>query len=178
MLDWINEKPKNRQVSLRLGHFVKDMPDTVSIEEKFCSWCLYQHKGDWGYPFSVDGHIYNKKIVIELLKKYIFTNPNTLEAYIVGSVQRSRYFEEGRCFLEPKMQTFPINIVQSVVNNVSQNVSVESLNQRYLSGDTMIYVYDRQFCGTKQYVSSLKLVDKDGKESILEVSSELVRPNA
>ena len=138
---------------------------------------MYENTSHWGYAFSVDSHIYNKKYLLGLLKKYIYNNPSTLEGYIYGNVRRKKSLAECRCFTDVKMLSFPINIVQSTVDNLSQNVSVEMLNERYLKGDRMRYVYDDNFDPDKLYVKELQFTDKAGNVSQLEISDELIRAN-
>ncbi len=178
IFNWVNEKPRDRQFSLRLGKGISTLPSTISINNEYCNWDLYQHTGSWGYPFSVDAHVYNKQVILKLFKKYIFTNPNTLEADIVSVVGRGKYFAEGRCFTEIKMLTFPINIVQNAIDNISQNVSVEMLNERYLKGEHLEYVVDEQYDATKQYVRQIKFISNEGNATIVPISDEIIHPNA
>lgn len=177
-LDWINEAPEKRQFSLRLGQGVSSLPSSIKREGNYCYWNMYENKGNWGYPFSVDAHIYNKDVVLRLFKRYIFCNPNTLESNVVSSVRRAKTLEQGRCFADIKMLTFPINIVQNCVDNLSQNVSVEMLNQCYLQGETMRYGMDKEYNATKQYVTQIQFTDKEGNTSIININDELTRPNA
>lgn len=177
-LEWINESPEHRQFSLRLGQGVSSLPLTIERDGVYCNWNMYKNKGNWGYPFSVDAHIYNKDIVLKLFKRYIFSNPNTLESNVVSSVRRAKTLEQGRCFADIKMLTFPINIVQNAVDNLSQNVSVEMLNQRYLQGETLRYGVDVEYNATKQYVTQIHFTDMEGNISTINISDELTRPNA
>lgn len=177
-LDWVNKDPKNRQFSLRLGQGMSSLPSTVSRDGDYCAWDMYQNRGSWGYPFSVDAHIYNKKFALYLVKRYLFVNPNTFEMNVVGSVIRSRLLAKGRCFTDIKMLTFPINIVQTSVDNLSQNVSVEMLNDRYLNGEHLKYILDDEYNATKQYVSQIEFTDNNGQTTIIQISEKLIRPNS
>lgn len=177
-LEWINESPEHRQFSLRLGQGVSSLPSSIKRNGNYCYWNMYENRGNWGYPFSVDAHIYNKDIVLKLFKRYIFSNPNTLESNVVSSVRRAKTLEQGRCFADIKMLTFPINIVQNAVDNLSQDVSVEMLNQRYLKGEQLRYVVEKEYNATKQYVREIEFTDKEGQVSIVPISDELIHPNA
>ena len=176
-ISWINDKPWERQFSLRLGEGVNPLPKDVEIEGLYCNWNMYQNIGNWGYPFSVDAHIYNKNVILKLLKTYLFYNPSFLEGNICGVVRRAKYFAESRCYRDIKMLTFPINIVQSSVDNDSQDVSVEMLNALYLKGERLEYVVDERFDATKQYVKMLKFKNQQGECRMQEISQELIRPN-
>lgn len=169
-LTWINEKPSMRQFSLRLGKGVSSLPDSVTFDDDYCTWNMYDNQGNWGYPFSVDAHIYNKKYVLELYKKYVFTNPNTLEANVCSTVRRKKMLGEARCFTDIKMLTFPINIVQNVIDNHSQNVSVEMLNERYLKGEHLKYVVEKDYNPAKQYVGQIEFTDAESCTSVLSIS--------
>ncbi len=163
VFSWVNVQPNIHQFSLRLGK--QRMTQQVRFREygNFLEWDIYKYDGDSGYPFSVDGHIYNKIAVLKLLKKYIFINPNTLEAYLVGSVRKKHLFSKCRCFNCSVVQTFPINIVQNEIINGNQNVSVEMLNSRYLNGERLDYIANRQLSDAKQHVGVLLFTNHEGK---------------
>ncbi len=161
-LTWINSDPQNRQISLRLGNDIKLKPKNIVVENGGGIWNMYDNENDWGYLFSVDAHIYNKNFILSLFKKYLFINPNSLEAYINASVIRSKFLGNARCYKKTTLQTFPINIVQDEIKNGHQNVSVSELNDFYLKGYQMEYVYDSDIIGPKQTVRKLKFVDKEG----------------
>ena len=172
ILDWINERPMERQFSLRCGKGISSLPLSVSVKGDYCSWNMYENQGHWGYPFTLDAHIYSKKIILQLIKKYIYTNPNTLEMNVVGSVRRAKLLGEGMCYKEIKMLNFPINIVQDCVENVSQDVSVEMLNKRYLKGEKLEYVPDEYYNANDQYTTLLKFIDASGKVELVEIGTE------
>ena len=176
-LNWINEKPEHRQFSLRLGKGESILPATIDVNDTYCQWNMYAHSKSWGYPFSVDAHLYNKHFILKLFKKLLFYNPSTLEGYIVGTVRRHKLLAEGRCFTDIKMLTFPINIVQTCVDNLSQNVSVEMLNKRYLEGETLKYIVKSNLEPPKQYTDKLLFTDRNGKEIIINISTEQNRLN-
>lgn len=176
-IKWINNAPQKNQFSLRLGKGVSSLPPTISIDGEYCKWNMYENTGNWGYPFSVDAHIYNTSVLLKLLKRYLFIHPSSLEGNICSVVRRAKLFPNGRCFADIKMLTFPINIVQDAVDNVSQDVSVEMLNKRYLAGDRLKYVVDERFDATKQYVHQIEYTDKNGNTSLVSISDELIHPN-
>ncbi len=169
-LDWLNSEPKNRQISLRLGNDAISKPVNIFADNEYCEWNMYEYTGDWGYPFSVDAHLYNKSVVLDFFRKFLFMNPNSLESYINASVKRSSFFATARCYTETKLQTFPINIVQDEIENGHQNVSVNELNQYYLEGYHMEYVFDSQIIGPKQTIKRLKLISKGGAASYVEIN--------
>lgn len=180
IFSWLSENPEQCQFSLRMGGGTGKIPAGVVVKRDLCHWDMYGgNSGGWGYPFSVDAHIYNKAFILNLFKKYVFTNPNTLEANICSTVIRKRLLSQAQCFVDIKMLTFPINMVQTDIDNICQGVSVEDLNNRYLAGETMVYGLDSDYDATKQYVSYLLFRGKDGKEIKVPINPNPdIRPNS
>lgn len=181
ILEWINENPSENQFSLRMGLKIDQKLENVINDGDLCRWNMYDtnSKGWWSYPFSVDAHIYNKSYILKLFRAYVFTNPNTLEANICSSVKRQKKLGQAMCFSEIKMLTFPINMVQTTIDNICQGVSVDMLNERYLKGETMKYGLDDNFDATKQYVRYLLFRTKKGEISRLEINTNPnIRPNS
>lgn len=119
-LDWCY--PTNRPQST---------PNGQVISQAFV-WDSRLADGDWGYPLSVDGHIYRKHEILEILKRTFFTNPNTLEANIQSS--RPLLHSTMCCFLRSSYFNSPLNVVQSVYKNRAGQVTVKELDRAYMSG--------------------------------------------
>lgn len=91
--------------------------------------------GDYGYPMSLDGHIYRTSEIIPFLRELEYTNPNTLESKMASSIHG----------LPPKMICYdksiilnnPINMVQKAWENKHGNVSASELNGKFLTGETI-----------------------------------------
>jgi hypothetical protein len=102
--------------------------------ENGIEWNVYENDEitDWGYPFSIDGHIYNKAALLKIIRKIIFNNPNTMEGNIAC------YFKEKH--LPPQMKAnkcsclvgFELNCVQSVADNHHLGISQKQLNRYFL----------------------------------------------
>lgn len=90
----------------------------------------YRQNGDYGYPMSLDGHIFRTKEIISHLLYLPYNNPNSLEAMLAT-----------RPLLNPKMICYnnsvilnnPINIVQNYNDNIHGNITAEQLNEKFLS---------------------------------------------
>ena len=138
---WLNSNPQKNQFVLRFGKDTNDRPSSVKIDNEYLEWNYsdYKFDTDWGYNFSVDAHIYSKELVRKYFKKFIFNNPNTLEGFIAARMRSNGDANNARCVLYPKLLSFPVNMVQNVVNNESCNVSPEYLNRKYLDGYTLRY---------------------------------------
>lgn len=141
IINWIEEAPFDRQFSLRIGKGMNNQPHNVQELENYLDWNLKDmpHMSNWGYRFSVDAHIYSKNVILKFFKKYVFVNPNSLEGYIESKIKNKDYLFHGRSFKQPKLLSFPINMVQTVDNNESLGVDCAQLNTQYLKGYELQY---------------------------------------
>ncbi len=128
--------------SLRLGLNTKVCytmnSDNMSVnpnfeDNKFISWDWTNHDFDFGYPLSVDGHIFRTKEIYKLSSKVNFNNPNTFEA----ALQIFRNFPKNIMwsYTQSALVNSPSNIVQSVFKNrkgVEEKFSTKSLNDYFL----------------------------------------------
>ena len=95
-----------------------------------------KHYMDYGYPLSVDGHIFRTKDIYKLTINVGFKNPNTYEAALQIYDNYPKY--KMAAFIDSALVNTPINIVQNVFENRKAeqfNYSTEDLNKLYLSGD-------------------------------------------
>lgn len=138
---WVKEDPKKRQFSLRLGKGMNNQPLSIKEEGGFLNWDLdkVERNSNWGYRFSVDAHIYDKQLILDYYKKYVFTSPNTLEGYIEAKLYKDKLVTEGRSFIDAKLLSFPVNMVQTFSQNETLGVDAIMMNQYYLDGYTMKY---------------------------------------
>lgn len=89
---------------------------------------------EWSYPFSVDGHIYHQKSLLEILKKIIFHNPNTLEGNIACYANDKNLFQQSFGNKQSCLLGFELNRVQELFPNNNLNVSKKTLNTLFLKG--------------------------------------------
>jgi hypothetical protein len=100
-----------------------------------CRWKWRRAKGDWGYPMSLDGHVFRYADLLPIVKRIDFRSPNTLEAALAKHplVRRPRMV----CYPEAIVVNLPLNIVQTEwVNRVAEmhGVAAAWLNREYLAG--------------------------------------------
>lgn len=164
ILDWIKEAPSKRQFSLRMGDGMNNQGDEVRKVNNYLSWEFHKNprNTNWGYPFSVDAHIYHKKPVSKLFSKYIFCNPNTLEGFINAQVYRKLFFEEGKANTFCSLLSYPINMVQTVEENETLGIDCKMLNDMLLDGYTMKYPVPDAYDTFQQYPTHLYF-EKDGE---------------
>ena len=94
------------------------------------NWTLVNVFGDFGYPFSVDGHIYKIQNILPLLD-YKFENPNAFE----GRFNKNSLTTcTMACFEQSALVNNPINLVGSSNNNAGRwwGHTLEELNEKYL----------------------------------------------
>ena len=89
---------------------------------------------EWSYPFSVDGHIYNKKILLHIYRKVIFKNPNTLEGNVACYIRDKKLFKKVLANKQSYLLGFELNRVQTISDNNNLNISSKTLNDLYLEG--------------------------------------------
>ena len=97
-------------------------------------WNVYENDEatDWGYPFSVDGHIYNKAALLKIIRKIIFNNPNTMEGNIACYCKEKHLFPHVKANKNSCLLGFELNRVQSVADNHHLGISQEQLNRYFL----------------------------------------------
>ena len=124
----------NSVFGLRHGtHLVGGKYNTT---ETGIEWNIYENDKttDWGYPFSVDGHIYSKEALLKITGKIIFNNPNAMEGNIACYLQEKQLFSQIKANQHSCLLGFELNRVQSVAENHHLGISQEKLNYYFLDG--------------------------------------------
>jgi hypothetical protein len=97
-----------------------------------------QQIGDFRYPLSTDGHIFNTRLIKDLLSKINFYNPNTLEALLQRFVATNSIPKMVKCFRKSKLVSIPANLVNDTFKNrhgLEFGVSEKELNNKFMSGE-------------------------------------------
>lgn len=133
--------------SLRLGTHLTScymtrsrqcVPDgRVSAGLFLWDWRGAEH--DWGYPFSVDGHIFRRQELQTWTSVLRFANPSQFEAQMQTIPKRSAVPPICACHLISKVLNMPLNMVQSEFNNRCEQGSVDELYQTWMSGKVLDY---------------------------------------
>lgn len=91
-----------------------------------------QPYNNFGYPFSVDGHVYNTKLILDTIETYSFETPNALE----GRFPAFRIPRAMFCMPKSSVVNNPLNLVGSSENKagIFYPHSLEELNQLFLNG--------------------------------------------
>ncbi len=111
-------------LSLRLGLHLTRCYTTAQgqplplcvVEDGLVTWRWRDGQGDWGYPLSLDGHLFEVAEFRALIHAMSFTSPNTLEA---GLQRFAADFgqREGTCYPESRIVNVPWNRVQRECDN-------------------------------------------------------------
>jgi len=88
-------------------------------------------KGDFGYPMSLDGHIFRTGEILPYIINLDYYNPNLLEGKMAI---RPLNLPKMICYDKSIIVNNPCNKVQNVNNNKHGNISVEELNNNFLNG--------------------------------------------
>jgi len=96
-------------------------------------WCWRSGAGgDWSYPMSLDGNIFRKEEIVQILNKERFNGPNELEGKLCNETPNRALMA---CYPESKTINIPANKTQSVLpNRCADSFSIKELNDLYLNG--------------------------------------------
>ncbi|MGZ4270933.1 MAG: glycosyltransferase [Solirubrobacteraceae bacterium] len=78
------------------------------------TWHWMGMAGDWGYPMSLDGHIFRTAEIVPLLERLDYRNPNELEAALA---QAPLTLPKVTCFGVARIVNVPDNRVQDTAPN-------------------------------------------------------------
>ena len=132
----------NTIFSLRMGEHLdysytvsskQSLPESLRIEDGYLVWKWSEGKLDWGYPLSVDGHVFTIDEVLLWITHLKFSSPSSFE----GSLQKlnSIYSKKfGMSFKKARIVNIPVNKVQDEVNNLHGKVHQDELLQQWVEG--------------------------------------------
>ncbi|MGV1098503.1 hypothetical protein ACUUL3_03725 [Thiovibrio sp. JS02] len=98
---------------------------------------------DWGYPLSVDGHLFSRQEMVAMLTLIPFSAPNSLEDRL--QCFRPLFAERhGVAYRKSKIMNLPCNRVQTENRNLAGNIHQDHLLEKWNAG----YVIDlEKFAG-------------------------------
>ena len=133
-LDSISNNPDKYSFSLRHGTNITG-GNYTSKDSSIC-WNIYekQEHPEWSYPFSVDGHIYSKRLIDRLINKIILHNPNTLEAHLACFIKEKKMLSHVCSNKSSCLYGFELNRVQTISDNNNLNISTKYLNSFFTKG--------------------------------------------
>jgi hypothetical protein len=133
-LENIDEVPSASSFSFRHGSNLEG--GNFFVENNTLKWNVYSpQKGDeWRYPFSVDGHIYQKEFLLKKLKIIHFNNPNSLEGHVACYSKEKKLFSTVYAGVKSSLVGFELNRVQQICNNNNLSIHPSYLNALFSKG--------------------------------------------
>jgi hypothetical protein len=130
--------------SFRLGHnttycYTLGRAQVVpgqAVDGPVIAWDWTRAKDDFSYPMSLDGHVFQTRLLLRMLRRARFDNPNQLEE----ELHLRRYLAPHTMlsFRESCLVSIPANVVSPTHRNRASDdaeLSPEVLNARYLVGE-------------------------------------------
>lgn len=102
----------------------------------FISWIPneYAQYHNYGYPMSVDLHVFNKSLALALLRQFQYSNPTSLEG---GLTKYYNYAHVMTAFKQSCVVNIPCNNVGGCTEINANSISCGELNDRYLGGEVI-----------------------------------------
>lgn len=145
---WLDLFPEALCFSLRLGLNTTECysmrrpqsapPHTQVGEFMVWDWRSDFAEYDFGYPGSLDGHIFRRDWLLEMLRDEPFTNPNQLEEVLVHACRQTVWPNLIASFKQSVLVGIPANSVSETHGSNRHGDTVawspERLNDDYLQG--------------------------------------------
>lgn len=109
--------------------------DTPEPDEPILYWNFnhYHPHHNYGYPFGLDMHIYDSKLIKKLLKYQVFNNTNELESYLFGCKHLAPQYMAS--FIQSVAVNIPANNMSGVtIAGQDYAHTTTELNKAYLEG--------------------------------------------
>lgn len=111
---------KNIKYSYMIGKYIHSPSDIEEDESgSFISWRWYNAASYWGYPLSLDGHVFSRDEILLMVTISEFSSPNSLEVAL-QSFKYSFLQRYGAAFPISKIVNIPINRVQNEYQNKAE----------------------------------------------------------
>ena len=160
--------------SLRLGLHLKhcytrNLPQRIpdgQVKQDFFIWEWRGTDSDWGYPLSVDGHIFRRNEILAWSKSLSFQSPNQYEDALQLILRYDQTVPNHCvCFVRSKIFNVPANRVQNEINNRNEGFDVEKMLESWNNGDRIDFsnLYDISN-ESAHYAVDLNLINKSQTE--------------
>lgn len=95
-------------------------------QDELLYWFWNNGSYDWGYPLSLDGHIFSSAEIYAIIQNIEFNSPNTLEASLHAF---QSWFKDrmGICYRKSRIINIPYNKVQTDFDNKYGNIHQDEL---------------------------------------------------
>jgi hypothetical protein len=129
-----------------------------NVKPKVFKWNLTDRFAfaSWKYRFTIDGTIYKKNDLLELIKPIIYHNPITLEAIGLWESKLRGFFKYGYSAQKRTAAHYQINNVQKLVINQCSNFDPQVLMKAYELG-YRLKINKKEFIKNKFNILPVKL---------------------
>lgn len=107
--------------------------DNSRPSSEMISWCWSGGELDWGYPLSVDGHIFQRQELLAMAETIEFDSPNTFENNLQRFIKAYQW-RVGICFRKSRLINIPYNKVQTDNTNIHGEVHQDEMLQLWNEG--------------------------------------------
>jgi hypothetical protein len=116
----------------------KIQPPLCKVENNKLEFLWKDAEGDWGYPMSIDGHVFKTDFAKKFVNILEYNNPNSFEGMMAHAANLGFFnhlpkmvsYKSGS-----KLLNIPANRVQDTARNRHGNLfTAEEMNQEFLSG--------------------------------------------
>lgn len=145
---WLETNEELLCFSLRLGENCDScyplareqrLPPFALLDSETLAWAWRDADGDFGYPGSLDGHVFRRETVLELVAAGGYSNPNTLEGLFAARLAGNERGSIGS-YRQSHLVGVPVNRVnQTHPNRFGERwpYGPSVLNDRYLAGERL-----------------------------------------
>lgn len=143
----LEQNPSVLTFSLRLGTHLTHcypvnsyqiVPDgNINSSLQVFMWNYRTGHLDWGYPFSVDAHIFRREQLSTWSLNLSYRNPNKFEEALQTIQHNCVIPDVCCCYINSKVVNIPANRVQNEIMNRNEEGSVEEAYESWISGDEM-----------------------------------------
>jgi hypothetical protein len=92
----------------------------------------------WKYRFTIEGTLYRKQTLVNLIENFIYHNPITLEAIGLWESRFRGFFSKGLSSFNRTAAGYQINSVQKLVYHKNNNFSENKLSKLFLKNYKLI----------------------------------------
>lgn len=149
--DFVGVDTERQVVSLRLGACLSRsyvvsksqrlppwLPGADTDRKWQLRWRWAEGQLEWGYPISLDGHLFGTDEVYAMARVVPFHSPNSLEANL-QIFNRLFLRREGVCYINPIIVNIPCNRVQAEIPNRFGDIHQQMLLDAWHDGMCMDY---------------------------------------
>ncbi|MBT8563237.1 hypothetical protein G6710_02045 [Polynucleobacter paneuropaeus] len=148
---------------LRYSYVVQksqSLPQFIQNSNKYLLWHWLNGDFEWGYPLSVDGHLFNYHEVLIWASCLKYSAPNSLEI-AMQNLRPYYLFKLGACFKKSVIVNIPANKVQDEVANLHGSIHQDELLAAWQKGLCIDFKKFRGFINTSAHQEAeFSLVNK------------------